>query len=199
MLGDGIEMGIEHAGRTLVGEDIGVGQCVILDEPFVMLLARVVVIDEGYNVISGQAEATNHPRMSQARHVKLIARLVAHLGERELQREVEGMNIGTALGNAVHPFLNIPSVLGPIFTDDKRLLAVLQRQSIYPTADELRLQATHKVQTETVKTNRAFQPFAPIAKPLLHLLVISIEVVAEELGTWPQHIVGEVRQRVRCR
>ena len=109
------------------------------------------------------------------------------------------MNIGTALSNAIHPFLDIPSVFGPILTDDKRLLAVLQRQSIYPLADKLRLQAPHEVQTEAIKANRALQPFAPIAEPLLHFLVIRVEVVAEELGAWPQHIIGEVRQRVRCR
>ena len=108
-----------------MGEDIGVGHRVILDKPFVMLLACVVVIHEGHDVISGQTEATNHPRMSHARHVELVARLVTYLGERELQGEIEGMHIGTALANAVHPFLDIPPVLGPILTDDKRLLAIL--------------------------------------------------------------------------
>ena len=49
-----------------MGEDIGVGQCVILDEPFVMLLARVVVIHEGHDVVNRQTETTNHSRMSQA-------------------------------------------------------------------------------------------------------------------------------------
>ena len=35
------------------------------------------------------------------------------------------MNIGTALGDAVHPFLDIPAVLGPILTNDKRLMTIL--------------------------------------------------------------------------
>ena len=66
MLGDSIEVGIEHAWRTLVGEDIGVGHRIILDDPFVMFLPCVVVIYEGHDVVNRQTETTNHSRMSQA-------------------------------------------------------------------------------------------------------------------------------------
>ena len=68
VLSDGIVVGIEHAGRSLVGEDVGVGHGEIFREPFVVLLARVVVIDEGHDIVSRQGKTsiiTNHPRMGQ--------------------------------------------------------------------------------------------------------------------------------------
>ena len=154
VLCDSIEVGIEYAGRTLVGEDIGVGHGKVTGEPFVMLLSRVVVVNKGHHVAGWQGKTcvvANHARMGQLRHVELVARLIAHIGERELQGKVEGMDVGTALGYAVNPFLDIPPVSSPILADDERLLAAVQGQTLHPTADELRLQAAHEVETETVE------------------------------------------------
>ena len=156
----------------------------------------------GHHVSGWQGKAVaiaNHARMGQLRHVELVARLVAHIGQRELQGEVEGMDVGTTSGHAVHPFLDIPPVGSPILADDERLLAVVQGQALHPTADEVRLQAAHEVEAETVEADSPLQPLAPVAEPLLHLLAVGVEVVAEELGPGAQHIVGEVGQRVTVR